>query len=475
MAQTKKYFSVVEAAAIIVAQIVGIGIFFKNGSIFSWNGNNPWGIIISWLIGAFLSFCACVSLSKLASINQKPYPKKGIGQWLTTISTKKFGDFSYLFMNLVYYPGIFLIIAIFAIEPICSCFGYTLPFYVVCLISLGVVLLVITLNFLCNDICRINPILGYMKFLPLLLCLIATILVVSLGKIDDLLYHNLFKTNNTAPSFTGILKSLPAVIFAYNGYHVVGIITEQIKNPEKKINKIVIIGICAVAFIYVAVAILMIINGASNGKILNIFGTNAGLKVMSFVLFFIAMCSVLLYGSVTYSSMDATIKDNLIVGHKYLNGLNNKKNGLGTFLAVIVVLLGYFIIFVIPSIIFNSDSPLDTITNAISYSCLIILLIGFFIMIIKKYKRQISDRFTIFQYVIIWVAIIALTSVLTYSYILSPILDGVNHKLSTKSSSGVFYGGDGIIILVDWLVIITATLLSGLVPFLNLYIINKRK
>jgi len=474
MSSSKKSLSIIEAAAIIVGQIVGIGIFFKNGSIFKNNNNNPWGVIISWIVGGFLALCICMSLAKLASIKQKPFSTKGFGQWNTTAVSNKFGNFTYSFMNMVYYPVLFLIICIFAVEPICQCFSYVLPFYAVCLISLGVVFLIILFNFLSHSFSRkLNPFLGYMKFIPLVLCLIATILVVALGKIDNNTFENLFKTNNTVPDSLGILNSLPAILFAYNGYLVIGNITEQIENPEKKINKIILIGILSVVFIYVAVAILMIFNGAASGKILQIFGTGVGLKVMSFVLFFVAMCSVLLFGSVSYSSIGNSIKDNQIAGSKFYNNLNKKHEGLGTFAALSIMVVIYFAIFVVPSIILNSDSPLDTITNSVSYTSLIILSVGFIGMLNKKYKKLISDKFTIFQYIILWVSIIVLLSVLAYSYLFYTVYYDIRTPME-HANSGIFYDGGGIPLCIDSAVLLGATVVLAAVPLINLYIINRK-
>jgi len=471
MSNSKKYLTTIEAAAIIVGQIIGIGLFFKNHTIFEYNDNNPWGVIISWLIGGFLTFCVCMSLAKLSSIKQKQFHTKGIGQWVGTTTSSKFGNFGYTFMNIVYYPAIFLLYTVFAVEPICQCFSYKVPFYAVCLISLVVTWLFISFNYLCHKLSnKLNPFLGYAKFLPLILCLVASILVVTLGKIDGMPYDNLFKQNGAStPSLIGILDSLPYIVFAYNGYIVIGSMTEQIQNPEKKMNKIILISIFTVTFIYIGVAILMLINGSADGKVLDIFGTRVGTKVMSFVLFFVALCSVGLFASASYSTIGDTIEKKQLVFHEYFKSLNDKKTGSGTFIAFNFINIVYFVLFVIPGIIINKDAPLDVITNAISYSSLIVLLVGFYGMLIKKYQNKISDNFTIKQYIMIWTSLIILTSALLVSYVIIPIIT------QAPSDAGIFYTPVKISRWLDSTILIVSTGMCALVVFLNLYIINRKK
>jgi hypothetical protein len=44
---SSKKINLTGAILIIISQVVGIGIFFKNGSVFKNNDNNPYGVLAS--------------------------------------------------------------------------------------------------------------------------------------------------------------------------------------------------------------------------------------------------------------------------------------------------------------------------------------------------------------------------------------------------------------------------------------------
>jgi len=78
----KTKLSLMGAILIVIGQIVGIGIFFKNASIFNNNGFSGWGVLLSWLIGGFLTICVALTIANLVKVKQKQYHTPGIGQWV---------------------------------------------------------------------------------------------------------------------------------------------------------------------------------------------------------------------------------------------------------------------------------------------------------------------------------------------------------------------------------------------------------
>ena len=49
--------------AIMISSVVGIGIFFKNGSIFRFNNFNDIGIIISWVFASLIALFTALSFA----------------------------------------------------------------------------------------------------------------------------------------------------------------------------------------------------------------------------------------------------------------------------------------------------------------------------------------------------------------------------------------------------------------------------
>jgi len=96
-------------------------------------------------------------------------------------------------------------------------------------------------------------------------------------------------------------------------------------------------------------------------------------------------------------------------------------------------------------------------------------------MLNKKYSGTLDDKFTVFQYIVIWTSLIVLSALLTYSYFVGPAIDIILHGISSKSNAGVFYDGGGITILVDWIVMLGSSVILLGLPLINMAILNKKK
>jgi amino acid transporter len=76
----QKKISLKGAILILIGQIVGIGLFFKNMSIFNANNGNPYGIIGSWVIGAIMTLTVALTIGKIVEVKQKECKSLGVTQ-----------------------------------------------------------------------------------------------------------------------------------------------------------------------------------------------------------------------------------------------------------------------------------------------------------------------------------------------------------------------------------------------------------
>jgi amino acid transporter len=294
---------------------------------------------------------------------------------------------------------------------------------------------------------------GAIKFVPMILCVVAAIIVACTGKgIDGLEYDNLFISKDVGKlSFSGVFNSIPAILFAYNGYLVVGNLVNKINDPKKTVPRAMSIANSIIIGIYITISITLIVNGATGGIILNIFGEGLGKTLMSIVLFIVSLGSVVLFNAVSFNTVDEAINFKQTIGSVLLNKLDNKKSGLGSLTLNYLLFVLYFIIFSIPSIILDTDAIFDSSSNVgtfITFMLCGILFLGF---LIKYFKKKINIKIKFHNLAIIIFSGICVFIIAIYSIFYDFIAEICNDPYG-KSVSGIFYQNQGINNILDGLV-----------------------
>jgi amino acid transporter len=125
-----------------------------------------------------------------------------------------------------------------------------------------------------------NNILSITKFLPLLFGIVAGIVVFSINKAslaNNLIDINLppqtepkpFSLSHISP-FIGIIASIPAIFFAFDGFYVAGSVMNEMEKPEK-FSKALALGIIVVAVVYIlfSISMLFVSEGGSFIELVN--------------------------------------------------------------------------------------------------------------------------------------------------------------------------------------------------------------
>ena len=354
------------ALAMLVGSVVGIGIFFKNGSVLGASNNNGTTALLAWVIGGLLSLAAAVSFSELGT-KMKTKNVHGLPAWAEKYGGKKFGYFVRFNYFAVFFALLVPIVAFFVSELFFTFLKSTdaitaIPaVWVNGLIALGLSVLVIGMNFWSVKASGwVQTITTILKFMPLIL---AAVIGVSMFGTHNDGGKNYF--TNGSFSFTGLLAALPAVLFAYDAFLNVAALPEKTKGGTKTVSKVIFVGIISIIILYSAIAVAAMLHGGSIGAIIKDSLPASAAKGMSiFVMgfLFISGYGVLNgVGAAFVAYSEQTFTTSTVFGTKMLKTKFGERKGLYIY-AGIAFILGY-LFSVVPGMILGTDKYIDTVSN----------------------------------------------------------------------------------------------------------------
>lgn len=377
--KTAKKVGLVSAVAVLIGSVIGIGIFFKNGGVFANNNNNPYGVLISWILASVISLLTAFSFAEVGFNHRDG---AGLAGCCERMFGHKFGRFI-AFNNSFFYFGILnLAVAIFCAESIVKIFipsgtNITAVMHIgyVMLIGLALVVIFVAFNYLGTKYSQYFQVLTTgLKFLPLIIVGLAGIIY---GAMNPNL--GLFSPNPTnvegkpvvvgTISIDGILSSLPAILFAYDSFLGVASLQGEMENPKKKVPLTIVLGmgICISLYLFITLGQIMVGSGTAGGVFDTIFSNNPTAKqafsvVISLFIFISAVgClnSLVLVGLRTFTF---SIQYRIFYGSWYLNEHSTDGNKTGMILSAFIYGF-WWIVFLIPSVILNTDAIIDGASN----------------------------------------------------------------------------------------------------------------
>lgn len=273
---------------ITVGSCIGAGIFFKNASILSNTGSIAM-TIVSWLIAIIGILAIAFTLTDLVK-GSGEHNSLGIIGWIRGFC----GNYVYKgfrnFMMFVYLPTNFFVMPYYAVMSIQDAFNVfnpdkvVIPTWAVILLSAGIMLYFTTTCSLSIKLAsHQNIIITAVKFLPLLFAIVAGIWIFAYhgGKpsnlpvwptsnFDKLVYETTPKKfYQFAPAILGVIASIPAIFFAFDGFYSASASQHKMEQPHRS-SSAMALGIAIVAAIYVLISIALLL-GAEGGSF---FGLN---------------------------------------------------------------------------------------------------------------------------------------------------------------------------------------------------------
>lgn len=422
------------AIMLIFGSVVGIGIFFKNYAVFSTNKGNWVGVLVSWIISIIMVLCIALSFGEVVTCKTK-VQGEGLGGWATRYCGHHFGRFTKLFHTQVYYSVLTFAIMFFTGEALLNCFtplleptaspgfldfGKGTVLYVF-LAGGGLFALFIFLNYFASKgMSKFSNVTGIIKFVPIAAVIILGIIFGALkGQYQGGLWNGTWITwdptgstlapkNVEAFNVSSVIKCIPAILFAFEGYLVIGNVAGDMENPKKNVSLAIILAIIIISVLNLAITIGCMTIGTGNVYhlmyvVVNYFFPNPEqLDTVKFiggilniiVSVFILICIIGVLNAMVFSGMRAfqTICEDgtLFNGKKLANKKPGRLYAGAVYFSLMIAI--WWLGIGIPSCILNTDAIADGSSSILIVMIYLIYgttLLGGFVNRFKK-KNQVE-------------------------------------------------------------------------------------
>lgn len=496
--QTAGKIGLLAAILYVVGTVLGIGIFFKNNTVFRLNDSNAIGVLMSWALSIIIVLCMAVSFAEISTCKTKS-KNPGVGNWTEQFCGHKFGRYAKTGFQLMFWPVNTIMVLFFAGEALLKCFapllgegrwtsfGYD---YGKCttlyIFLIGAVLFVIfmVLNyFKSRAMTKAGSIISYVKFAPVLM-------VAVLGIAFGIMWnqggawsgHLVGGKTSGAFNIIGVFSAIPAILYAFEGYISVCSLRSEIRDPDKNFSAAVVLGVAALAILYVLVTIGCITGGSGNAY--DLFGmvkdhSEVAYKVLTTAIsVFIFICIV---GSINGMAKGSTnaftsfIEDGDLFKSKKLVNLKPGNSTLGGAISFSIVTMALYLFILIPSSIMNTDAIGDGLATAMVIVVYVIytmtVLGGFINRFTKKVEVKKNKIFPVAAVIALIGCLFMIGYIAIFQYTVSPIISG----LSKPNSESLAPAGWGMFVestkvfanweILMWYWIMTAVV--ALLPVIN--------
>ena len=417
--QTAAKIGLMTSISLIICAIVGVGIFFKNGSVFKNNNGNAVGVFVSWIITAIIALFTAISFAEIVTVKKCAGTNAGLGGYAGAFVGYNFGRAVKLWMPTFYYSLKTVSMSVFAAAGIVYCayslqenprmdwFGTAsnLTMLFITLIAIAIVIIFMTTNYLSS---RFGPKVGQistiLKFLPILIIVVFGVAfgIKNGGGLwtGDYSHVNVQDTNKGQFNFLGMLNSIPAIMFAFDGFLIIGNISNRVKDPDKNVGLSIILSMIIVAIINILTTVACITIGTGDPYevfdiSLNPFGNNVANVFKSI---FIVLTAILIalsaIGTVNSYSMvgPATCKDGIdnemLMFGKQLKKVKNGNTQLSGTIYYGIIVFFFFLIFGIPSSVINTMQIYD----GVSTICVLIFFAIYGIVIFGGFANRKTKK-----------------------------------------------------------------------------------
>jgi len=249
------------ASSIVIANMVGAGIFTTSGLLMSGLGN-PWLLILLWVTGGIIALCGALSYAELGAA----MPQAG-GEYifLSRLYTPLFG---FLSGWVSFVAGFSAPIAASAIGFSAYCFrafpelariskiGIFQGLHLDKLLAIAVVLLFTLIHL--RGLKFGSKIQNWLTIMKVLLIAVLIVAGLSFGKGDFSHFSQGVPANINFGTIKTIGLSLMWIMFAYSGWNASTYIGSEIKNPERNIPRSLLYGTGTVVILYVLLNLVFV-------------------------------------------------------------------------------------------------------------------------------------------------------------------------------------------------------------------------
>ncbi|WKX02220.1 APC family permease [Candidatus Mycoplasma mahonii] len=463
--QTGRKIGFFAALSMLIGSVVGIGIFFKSHGILRANDWNGTGTLIAWLLGGLLSLAAAISFSEMGSLKTRNV--HGLNAYAEITGGKKYGYFTRFNYSSFYFPILIVVLGFFGSEMLVSMLvSWTgdkvsdVPIYGHVLIACFITTFFITMNFMSIKASGIfQTISGVLKWIPLILVAVLGIALATTNNAPNENFGQNAFSNGNSFKFTGMLAAMPAVLFAFDAFLIVTSLGDKVKGGQKKMPLIILVGMISIVVLYTLIALAAILHGSGMvsgspfgappivglGIFDQVLGASAAKAMGKVVIVFLLISTLGVINGVSAGTV-AVMEQAVVTKTFFGSSTLTKKFGQNKAIYIIcaALLSFYALVVFIPTIILNSDSIVDGISNFPTLFMFAIYGITILLYVLKRDKLENEKQNSIMFKTFAWIAIIGIALVITYQLIYGFFIQSILYPGKT-THWGLYIGDSGTI------------------------------
>lgn len=226
------------ALSIVIGTIIGSGIFFKQGSVLDSAGSSTMALV-AWVLGGVITLTGGLTIAEIGA--QMPYTG-GLYVYIEELYGRLMGFMAGWMQVIVYGPAIIAAVAGFMSILMANFFvlsaAWRIPLAVITIV------LIALMNMLEN---KVGAAFAVITTAGKLIPIAAIIIFGMLFGHQHALGQTLTEVQQSAGNF-GV--AVLATLFGYDGWILIANLGGEMKNPQKLLPKVIILGITAVLVIY---------------------------------------------------------------------------------------------------------------------------------------------------------------------------------------------------------------------------------
>ncbi|MGZ9756425.1 APC family permease [Mycoplasma sp. 4423] len=429
---------------LVIGSVVGIGIFFKNGSISRTTGGDGVTWLLAWIVGGLISLTAALSFAEIGSF--KNTKLTGLSNWAFKVGGSRLGYFTSISFSTFYFGALNALLGIFGSEVWFTFIGAaskldTSHIHSVVHIIIGLLFMIVfmLLNYASTRTSgQLQSFFTILKFVPILVALFIGIVLPNVHNAGGV---NAFTIIGKSFSIKGLVAALPAVLFAYDAFLGNASMSHKIKKPNKNVPKAIFFGMAFVVVIYTLIALSSILHNQGNigGLLSDTLPKSVAAYISPIIWFFILISTFGVLNGLSAAFINEThntVKAKLYFGSRALI----KRFGLQkTFWIYITIIFAFWgVLIYIPAIVLNTDILIDAVSN---YPTLFFFNIYALVILLYAIKRhKISETNKINKWVFYISAALAVTGIAVAEIVyLVVIFTFLGSNTTNPNGWGVFY------------------------------------
>lgn len=226
------------ALSIVIGTIIGSGIFFKQGSVLDSAGSSTMALV-AWVLGGVITLTGGLTIAEIGA--QMPYTG-GLYVYIEELYGRLMGFMAGWMQVIVYGPAIIAAVAGFMSILMANFFGLSAAWRIP--LAVITIVLIALMNMLEN---KVGAAFAVITTAGKLIPIAAIIIFGMLFGHQHALGQTLTEVQQSAGNF-GV--AVLATLFGYDGWILIANLGGEMKNPQKLLPKVIILGITAVLVIY---------------------------------------------------------------------------------------------------------------------------------------------------------------------------------------------------------------------------------